>query len=259
VKNFIISLVFLLATNSVHAVSRPFESRSLDARIELIRGLFTSDESIVSPDQITGVMQVFPHSEIYILQRIHLGDSKYAFYAEIESGPQSGKKVWIPFDFDSPSGKLFTSMDRDLLLYPTKDINNAYYLFSTEPIPAFEDNMWWFGIMEKFNTEELGTVRKCFYEHSYTNKLTATESETEIKATDPQEPCPKHPQKKNGDPCETQTKIKLNPLLRKYLNEASIKYNVHPAQIAAMIQKESFWKAFYEYGQGSASLPNKGH
>ncbi|MCB0385945.1 MAG: hypothetical protein KDD43_11175 [Bdellovibrionales bacterium] len=209
-----------------------------------MKRLFTGGAKDV-PEQGLSVSQLPPHTEVYILQRVPLGNGRYALYGQVQTGPHDGKKVWIPFDSNKPKAKLFTSDERDLLSFPVAQVEESYYAFINESLPVYEDTLWWTQTIEQLNHND----QECLFAHKFEHiekKLTATNIGKPIQATDANESCPEHPQRKDGSKCPTTEKYELNSLVKEHIEEAAREYGLHPALLAGMIHKESNWDPFIE-------------
>ena len=163
-----------------------------------LRSLLSSRPSSAA-DQGLHLESLPAHSEVYILQRVSLGNDQFALYGQVQTGPHDGKRVWLPYDPYAPKSKLYTSDERDLLIYPTPIVEESYYAFTNEPIPVYRDDIWWTDVIEGLNHND----QQCLFTHRFEHvekKLTATNFGTPIKATDMEDPSPAPPRARQRAP-----------------------------------------------------------
>lgn len=164
-------------------------------------------------------------------------------YVHFINGPYKGKRGWLPFREKGAHIRLYAVEKHQS--FQTLDITRARYVRTTEGVSGYLD----------FTYDLLADRSLIYDEKEYTLDFFERFPRTNFGLAEPvdarelKQACPARPVQRNGAPClERPEKYKLPVHLKSAVRKAAREFNVHPAIVAAILQKESYFDPFSENG-----------
>jgi hypothetical protein len=209
--------------------SEPIKARSLDP------------VSIASPlDRQAVAIGLAKGTEGMVLHVEKLFGQEWV-YVHFITGENAGRRGWLPFRQKNTRVRFYAIEKHQA--FQTLDIKKARYARIAELTQGYLDFSFNLGKAASSIDDLKPYTIDFFDKFPRTNfgilELTLT---SEMKRA-----CPLRPTQRNGSPClEAPEKFKLPPHLRKLVRNASRDEGVHPAIVAAILQKESYFNPFSE-------------
>lgn len=162
-------------------------------------------------------------------------------YVHFINGPYLGKRGWMPIGQNKGSVRLYAVASHQA--YQTLELENATFARTTENVEGL--------LNLDFEAEDLDNWE--FLQKEYTVNFFDRYPRTELTQLNPvsedhwNTSCPNRPIRKSGVACDLPPKrYDLPSWLLQDIKRAAKKHNVHPAIVAAIIQKESYFNPFSE-------------
>ena len=181
----------------------------------------------------TQAVEVIPQTEAFILSV-----QKNKLYIKILNGPLKEKLVWVDYNLESPSGKIFAANPIDRLASPTTDLSEALYIqfpFSVEGT-IDQDSL----------TDNMKARLKKYLFTSLDRYVPISNQDVPDVAEDYAVSCPERPKRKNGQYCHKASAFKLSYKLAAIVKEEANSVGELPELVASIIQHESLFDVFTE-------------
>ena len=170
-----------------------------------------------------------------------IGDSEWA-YVHFITGSYRGRRGWLPANAKEKNVRLY-ALDKNQA-FQTLESKRAEFARVTGRVLGRLSMIYQPKSSQEISRLGGGYTVDFFNLYPRSNfGISTILAHTQYMTTS----CPLHPVQRSGKPCEVPPKkYKLPPHLKRAVTRASKRHQVHPAIVAAILQKESFFNPFIE-------------